>query len=133
MRLNARELLFGEASSRIDASTNLCAMSVISTMLLASKPTCDQPITIPATLRGGFTLFGLLRLYRGDTYSAAIKRRSRCGCVLGVSCAEFAFLSRPRVTSRAIDSLYLSENRLLAFMTIHDVTTRTRKMVNFGH
>jgi hypothetical protein len=42
-------------------------VSNIVIMLLASKPTCDQPITIQATLRGGFNPFGLLRLDRGDT------------------------------------------------------------------
>ena len=52
-------------------------------------------------------------ILRRGTQSAAIKRRSRCGLLTGVSRGEFALLSRPYATSRAMNSLYLFESWFL--------------------
>ena len=54
----------------------------------------------------------------------------------GVSRAEFAFFAGRRATSRAIDSLYLFESRLLSRLlglhVVDDAAIRRRKTVNFA-
>src|SRR3984957_9968290 len=86
-------------------------------MFLAGKPTCDQSNHNPSYVAGGFTSFGLLRLDRGDTQSAAIKRRSRCGCVRGCPVLSSHFSPGPASQVGHTDSFYLSENRLFG---LHD-------------
>jgi hypothetical protein len=50
----------------------------------------------------------------------------------GLSRAEFALLARPRATSRATDSLYLLESRLLGLHGNDDAAIRRGRMLNFA-
>jgi hypothetical protein len=51
----------------------------------------------------------------------------------GVSRAEFALLARPRATSRAMDSLYLFESRLLGLHGLSIGPFPEENMINFDH